>query len=276
MSSLIERKSFSKIQDCIELPNLVEIQIESYEQFLQTDRSKRRRKRQGLEAAFQDSFPIESFDRSCRLEYLGYWLGKPKYSIAECHKRGMTHAAPLKVKLRLVRKGIAKEQEVYIGELPLMTETGTFIINGAERVVVSQLHRSPGVSLEESTHPSGKRLYSIRIIPYRGAWIEFEGDINEVLYAYIDGRRKILATTLLRALGFSTSHEILKALYPTEKIKEFSRASFKKLEGSVLSKDLIDTKTKDVVGQAGIKLTKELLNALAVRNVTEIEVVRPF
>ena len=157
MSVLIKRKSFSKIQDCIALPNLVEIQIKSYEQFLQTDRSKRRRKRQGLEAAFQDSFPIESFDGTCRLEYLGYSLGKPKYSISECHKRAMTYAAPLKVKLRLVRKGIAKEQEVYIGELPLMTETGTFIINGAERVIVSQLHRSPGVSLEESTHPSGKR-----------------------------------------------------------------------------------------------------------------------
>ena len=129
MTSLIKRKSFSKILDSIEVPNLVEIQIKSYEQFLQTDRSKRRRKRQGLEAAFQDSFPIESFDGTCRLEYLGYSLGKPKYSISECHKRAMTYAAPLKVKLRLVRKGIAKEQEVYIGELPLMTETGTFLIN---------------------------------------------------------------------------------------------------------------------------------------------------
>ena len=147
MSVLIERESFSKIQDCMELPNLVEIQIKSYEQFLQTDRPKRRRKRQGLETAFQDAFPIESFDGTCRLEYLGYALGKPKYSISECHKRGMTYAAPLKIKLRLVRKGIAKEQEVYIGELPLMAETGTFIINGAERVVVSQLHRSPRVWL---------------------------------------------------------------------------------------------------------------------------------
>jgi len=278
MSSLIKRKSFSKIQDCIELPNLVEIQIKSYEQFLQSDRSKRRRKRQGLEAAFQDSFPIESFDGTCRLEYLGYSLAKPKYSIAECHKRAMTYAAPLKVKLRLVRKGIAKEQEVYIGELPLMTETGTFIINGAERVIVSQLHRSPGVSLEESTHPSGKRLFSVRIIPYRGAWIEFEGDINEVLYAYIDGRRKILATTLLRALGFSTNHDILKALYTSEKIKEFGRASFKKLEGAILSKDVVDSKSKEkeIIATAGLKLTKELLNTLADHDVSEIEIIRPY
>jgi DNA-directed RNA polymerase subunit beta len=249
MGGLIERNSFSKIQDCIDFPNLVEIQIKSYEHFLQTDRSRRRRKRQGLEAAFQDSFPIESFDGSCRLEYLGYSLGKPKYSIAECHKRGMTYAAALKVKLRLVRKGIAKEQEVYIGELPLMTETGTFIINGAERVIVSQLHRSPGVSLEESTHPSGKRIYSVRIIPYRGAWIEFEGDVNDILYAYIDRRRKILATTLLRAVGYSTSHDILKSLYASEKIKEFNRASFKKLENAILSKGAVDSKSKETVAQ---------------------------
>jgi DNA-directed RNA polymerase subunit beta len=276
MSVLVERKSFSKIQDCMPLPNLVEIQIKSYEQFLQTDRPKRRRKRQGLEAAFQESFPIESFDGTCRLEYLGYVLGKPKYSISECHKRAMTYAAPLKVKLRLVRKGIAKEQEVYIGELPLMTETGTFIINGAERVVVSQLHRSPGVWLEESTHPSGKRLFSVRIIPYRGAWIEFEGDVNDVLYAYVDRRRKILASTLLRALGFSSNHDILKALYSAEKIKDLNAASIKKLEGSILTKDAIDGKTKEVALNAGAKLTKESLHALLDRNVSDIEVARPY
>ncbi|HPW64889.1 MAG TPA: DNA-directed RNA polymerase subunit beta, partial [Candidatus Omnitrophota bacterium] len=140
MMPLIKRKSFAKIRDTMELPNLVAIQIRSYEEFLQTNRTGKRRKRQGLEAAFADCFPIESFDGTCRLEYEGYALGKPKYSIPECQKRGMTYAAPLKVKLRLVRKGVAKEQEVYIGELPLMTDTGTFIINGAERVIVSQLH----------------------------------------------------------------------------------------------------------------------------------------
>ncbi|OGW92518.1 MAG: DNA-directed RNA polymerase subunit beta [Omnitrophica bacterium RIFCSPLOWO2_12_FULL_44_17] len=259
----------------MEIPNLVEIQIKSYQQFLQSDRPKRRRKRQGLEAVMQESFPIESFDGSCRLEYSGYNLGKPKYSVSECHKRGMTYAAPLKVKLRLVRKGIAKEQEVYIGELPLMTETGTFIINGAERVVVSQLHRSPGVSLEESTHPSGKRIFSVRIIPYRGAWVEFEGDVNDVLYAYIDRRRKILATTLLRALGFSTSYDILKTLYPLEKVKDFGSASFKKLEGAILAKDIADPETKEIIGQSGIKLTKEVLKTLDDHKISAIEVVRP-
>ena len=272
MPSLIERKSFSKIGDAMDMPNLVEIQIRSYEEFLQTDQ-KRRRKKQGLEAVFQESFPIESFDGSCKLEYLGYNLGKPKYSISECHKRGMTYAAPLKVKLRIVRKGEAKEQEVYVGEIPLMTETGTFVINGAERVVVSQLHRSPGISLEQTLHPSGKRVYSVRIIPYRGAWVEFEGDINDILYAYIDRRRKILATTLLRAVGYSTSYDIIKALYQTEKIKDFSRSSFKKCENAVLAKDVVNAKTKDVIVPAGTKLVKEVLNTIVENEISDIEII---
>lgn len=272
MIPLIERKSFGKILDTIGLPNLVEIQLNSYEEFLQTDRPMRRRKRQGLDAAFQDCFPIESFDGSCRLEYEGYNLGKPKYSIAECHKRGMTYAAPLKVKIRLMRKGVAKEQEVYIGELPLMTETGTFIINGAERVIVSQLHRSPGVSLEETQHPSGKRIYSVRIIPNRGAWIEFESDINDVLYAYIDRRRKILATTLLRALGYSTTYDILKELYPVEKVKNPDKSMAKKLEGKYLAEDIIHPESKEPIALAGVKITKDLLGVLELNKVSSISV----
>ncbi|MBI3314172.1 MAG: DNA-directed RNA polymerase subunit beta [Candidatus Omnitrophica bacterium] len=273
MISLSERKNFTKIHDTMELPNLVEIQVKSYEDFLQSGHSQRRRKRQGLESAFQDCFPIDSFDGTCKLEYEGYSLGKPKYSILECHKRGMTYAAPLKVKLRLVRKGIAKEQEVYIGELPLMTETGTFVINGAERVVVSQLHRSPGVSLEETIHPSGKRIYSVRIIPYRGAWIEFESDINDVLYAYIDRRRKILATTLLRAIGYSTTYDILKELFQVEKIKDLDKAVLKKLEGRFLADDVIHPSSKEPIAVAGTKLTKELLNIIEANKVNSLTVV---
>ncbi|MBI4387614.1 MAG: DNA-directed RNA polymerase subunit beta [Candidatus Omnitrophica bacterium] len=270
----VERKSFAKIEDAIAMPNLVEIQIRSYEEFLQTDRVARRRKRQGLEAVFQEAFPIESFDGSCRLEYLGYTLGKPKYSISECHKRGMTYAAPLKVKLRIVRKGVAKEQEVYIGEIPLMTDTGTFVVNGAERVVVSQLHRSPGISLEQTLHPSGKKVYSVRIIPYRGAWVEFEGDINDILYAYIDRRRKILATTLLRAIGYSTNQDIVKSIYATEKIKDFSRASFKKSEDTILAKDVMNPKTKEALVPAGTRLTKEVLTSIVNHDISEIEIVQ--
>ncbi len=276
MSVFVKRENFNKVPECMEVPSLVEIQVKSYQEFLQTDEGKRRRKRKGLEAAFQDSFPIESFDGSCRLEYVSYNLGKPKYSIAECQKRGMTYAAPLKVKLRLVRKGIAKEQEVYIGELPLMTETGTFVVNGAERVVVSQLHRSPGISLEETFHPSGKRIYSVRIIPYRGAWIEFEADVNDVIYAYIDRRRKILATTLLRAIGFSTTYDILKALYPVEKLTDFE-SSLKKLEGQFLAQDVVHPESKEnkePIAVAGTRLTKELLHVIVANQVKSIHIVK--
>ncbi|HTL48126.1 MAG TPA: DNA-directed RNA polymerase subunit beta [Verrucomicrobiae bacterium] len=275
MIPVTERKNFTKIHDRMDIPNLVEIQVESYEKFLQTDSSKRKRKRQGLEAAFQECFPIESVDGTCRLEYTGYALGKPKYSISECHKRGMTYAAPLKVKLRLVRNGVAKEQEVYIGELPLMTETGTFVINGAERVVVSQLHRSPGVSLEEGLHPSGKKVHSVRIIPYRGAWIEFESDINDILYAYIDRRRKILATTLLRALGYSTTHDILKNLYPVEKVSLSERANLKKIEDQFLADDVVHPESKEVIAQGGTRLTKDLLSVLTQNHVASVMVVKP-
>lgn len=268
-----ERVSFTKIQDTIDLPSLVEIQIKSYEDFLQSGHVRRRR-RQGLEAALQDCFPIESFDGTCRLEYISYSLGKPKYSIAECHKRGMTYGAPLKVKLRLVRKSVAKEQEVYIGELPLMTETGTFIINGAERVVVSQLHRSPGVSLEESLHPSGKRIYSVRIIPYRGTWLEFESDINDVLYAYIDRRRKILATTLLRAIGYSSTYDILRELYPIEKVEGIDKNTIKKLEGQFLADDVIHSESKEPIVPAGSKLSRELLEIILANKVEKLSVVK--
>ena len=273
MALLRERKNFTKIHDTMDLPNLVEIQVKSYMDFLQSESSKRSRKRQGLEAAFHDCFPIESFDGTCKLDYVGYSLGKPKYSIPECHKRGMTYAAPLKIKLRLVRKGISKEQEVYIGELPLMTETGTFVINGAERVVVSQLHRSPGVSLEETPHPSGKKVFSVRIIPYRGAWIEFESDINDILYAYIDRRRKILATTLLRALGYSTTYDILKELYAVEKIKDLDKSSAKKLEGRYLADDVNHPQSKEPIALAGAKLTKEVLSLIISNDVTSIVVL---
>ncbi len=270
MTVQTERKNFTKIHDTITLPNLVEIQVRSYKDFLQTEGGKRARKRQGLEGAFQDCFPVDSFDGTCKLEYVGYELGKPKYSIAECHKRGMTYAAPLKIKLRLVRKGISKEQEVYIGELPLMTDTGTFVINGAERVVVSQLHRSPGVSLEETTHPSGKKIYSVRIIPYRGAWIEFESDVNDVLYAYIDRRRKILATTLLRALGYSTTLDILKELYKVEKVKEFTG---RKWDGEYLADDVIHPDSKEIIAPAGTKVNKELISTLNSNKISSIHVV---
>lgn len=272
MANFKERKSFSKIAECMDMPNLLDIQTDSYKHFLQTDRSSRKRRRQGLEAAFQDCFPIESFDGTCRLEYVSYELGKPKYPISECSKRGMTFAAPLKLRLRLVKEGEQKEQDVYVGELPIMTPTGTFVINGAERVVVSQLHRSPGVSLEQSLHTTGKRIYSVRIIPYRGAWLEFESDINNVIYAYIDRRRKILATTLLRALGYSTNHDIIRALYDIETVSNITKGSFNALEDKVLGDNVIDPITGEVIGIAGARITRDLFDFFFSRNVTELQV----
>ena len=185
-------KNFGKIKENYKVPNMVVMQTSSYAEFLQADVPRTKRKLVGLEGTFRETFPIESFDGKYKLEYAGYSLGGPKYNLSECQKRGITYASPLKVKIRLRSPKDVKEQEVYMGDLPLMTATGTFIINGDERVVVSQLHRSPGISFEDFIHPNGKKLFAARIIPYRGAWVELEFDLNNCLYVRIDKKRKFL------------------------------------------------------------------------------------
>jgi len=208
---MIKRKNFARFKEVCELPNLLDIQLQSYGEFLQMDVSFSARKHQGLQEVFLDIFPIENPNRTVRLEFISYSLGKPKYNIAESRRRALTFAAPLKVKFRLITPKEIKEQDAYFGEIPLMTETGTFIINGDERVVVSQLQRSPGVSFEEESHLSGKKIFYGRIIPYRGAWLEFKYDLSETILAYVDRRRNFPATQLLRILGFSTDQEIISA-----------------------------------------------------------------
>jgi len=208
---MIKRKSFAKLKEVYDLPNLLEVQLEAYREFLQMDVPAQDRKRQGLQEVFEDIFPIENPNRSIKLEFISYSLGKPKYNIAESKTRSLTYAAPLKVKFRLATPRETKEQDAYFGEMPLMTETGTFIINGDERVVVSQLQRSPGVSFEEEEHPTGKKIFYGRIIPYRGAWLEFKYDLSESILAYVDRRRNFPATQILRILGFSTDPEIIAA-----------------------------------------------------------------
>ncbi|MFH1360280.1 MAG: DNA-directed RNA polymerase subunit beta [Candidatus Omnitrophota bacterium] len=203
-------KDFSKIQDTFGLPHLLDIQVESYEIFLQRECPEDKRKEQGLEEVFREVFPLESYDGQIRLEYVTYSLGKEKYSRYECQRRGMTYSAPLKVKLRLISPIDIKEQEVYFGEFPLMTDTGTFIINGDERVVVSQIQRSPGVSFEEEVHPTGKSIYYGRIIPSRGAWFEVKYDLNDILIAYVDRRRNFTATQILRIMGLSNEEDMVK------------------------------------------------------------------
>jgi DNA-directed RNA polymerase subunit beta len=208
---MIKRKSFARIREVYDLPNLLEVQLEAYREFLQMGISLQERKRQGLQEVFEEIFPIENASRSIKLEFLSYSLGKPRYNISESKRRAITYAAPLKVKFRLITPQETKEQDAYFGEIPLMTETGTFIINGDERVVVSQLQRSPGVSFEEEAHPTGKKIFYGRVIPYRGAWLEFKYDLSESILAYVDRRRNFPATQILRILGFSTDQEIIAA-----------------------------------------------------------------
>ena len=206
-----KRKSFSRLKEVFDMPHLLDPQLHSYVEFLQQDVPVKDRKNVGLQEVFLSVFPIESFDRRFRLEFVSYTLGKPKYAIEECKRRGMSYAAPLRVNLRLVTPNDIKVQEVYFGEIPLITPTASFIINGDERVIVSQLQRSPGVSFEEEDHPTGKKIFYGRIIPYRGAWLEFKYDISETILAYVDRKRNFPATQILRIMGFSTDEEITKA-----------------------------------------------------------------
>lgn len=206
-----KRISFSRLRAVYDLPHLLEPQLHAYVEFLQQDVHVKERKNIGLQEVFLSVFPIESFDKRFRLEFVSYGLGKPKYSVEECKRRGMSYAAPLRVNLRLVTPNDIKVQEVYFGEIPLITSTASFIINGDERVVVSQLQRSPGVSFEEEEHSTGKKIFYGRIIPYRGAWLEFKYDISETIIAYVDRKRNFPATQLLRIMGFSTDEDITHA-----------------------------------------------------------------
>jgi len=208
---MTKRISFGKLKEVFDIPNLLDVQLEAYYEFLQMDVSVAQRSRIGLQEVFEEIFPIESPNRSIKLEFISYSLGKPKYTISESKTRALNYAAPLKAKFRLTTPKETKEQDAYFGEIPLMTQTGTFIINGDERVVVSQLQRSPGVSFEEEDHPTGKKIFYGRVIPYRGAWLEFKYDLTDTILAYVDRRRNFPATQLLRILGFSTDAEIMAA-----------------------------------------------------------------
>ncbi|MBD3335121.1 MAG: DNA-directed RNA polymerase subunit beta [Candidatus Eisenbacteria bacterium] len=254
-------RSFSKIDKDweLELPNLLAVQLQSFETFLQKDTPAEERRRMGLQEVFDTIFPIEDSRGLFSLEFVSYNLGQPKYSVEECQERDLTYSVPLKVKLRLrvreevdgkkVEKEILEPQEVYLGELPLITDKGTFVINGAERVIVSQLHRSPGVFFDQSIHPNGKRLYSARIIPYRGSWVEFSLDVRDVLYVHIDRKRKLPATTLLRALGIVTDRDILDLFYPVEEV-ELAGPRTKRMRGlvgRVAAEDIVDPETGEIL-----------------------------
>ncbi|MBI4354730.1 MAG: DNA-directed RNA polymerase subunit beta [Candidatus Omnitrophica bacterium] len=254
---MVKVHSFARLPQRLDPPNLVEVQTNSYAAFLQQGVPKTKRANVGLQAAFLETFPIANADGKYRLEFGHYALGKPKYTVAECLRNGLSYAAALKVKLRLVTPKDVKEQDTYFGEMPLMTEAGTFVINGDERVVVSQLHRSPGVTFEVTVHPTGKRLFSARIIPYHGAWVELEFDMTDILHVSIDRRRKMSATILLRALGLSTDEQILEAFSSTEVVEFTEPAQLKALIGNVLAERIIDPASGQTLMRAGTRVSEE-------------------
>ena len=242
MSSTIgkPRVNFASIKNPLPYPDFLEVQLKSFQDFLQLDTPPEKRKNEGLFKVFAENFPIADTRNNFVLEFLDYYIDPPRYTIEECLERGLTYSVPLKAKLKLYCTDPDHEdfatviQDVYLGPIPYMTAKGTFVINGAERVVVSQLHRSPGVFFGQSIHANGTKLYSARIIPFRGSWIEFATDINNVMYAYIDRKKKLPVTTLLRAIGFETDKDILEIFGLAEDLK-VSKASLKKAIGRRLA-----------------------------------------
>ncbi len=284
------RRSFGRIRKIIELPYLIEIQKNSYELFLQKDAAPTERQNMGLQEVFKSVFPIKDFNETASLEFVSYTLGEPKYDVEECHQRGMTFAAPLKVTVQLVLWDVdqqtgarsiknVKEQEVYFGEVPLMTINGTFMINGTERVIVSQLHRSPGVFFEHDkgkTHASGKLLYSARVIPYRGSWVDLEFDPRDVVYVRIDRRRKFHATVLLRALGM-TSEDLLNYYYRSDSIhfdgrKTTLEFNASHLLGAKVSADVRDPKSNDIIVKEGKKFTRQVLRQMEAARIKQVPI----
>ncbi|UCF79803.1 MAG: DNA-directed RNA polymerase subunit beta [Candidatus Eiseniibacteriota bacterium] len=266
------KRSFSKVERewSVPLPNLLDVQLESFRAFLQADKTPEERTNDGLQEVFSSVFPISDPREMYSLEFVSYDIGEPKHSVDECQERDLTYSAPLKATLRLRIREIVDgekrdkeivEQEVYLGELPLITDKGTFVINGAERVIVSQLHRSPGVFFDETMHANGKKLFSARIIPYRGSWVEFSLDVNDVMYVHIDRKRKLPVTVLLKALGFQTEKEILQLFYPVVEM-EVPRAGTKKAEeliGKIASDDVVDEETGEIVLECNEEITTAAL-----------------
>src|ERR1700754_4451650 len=282
------RKNFGKITEIAQMPNLIEVQRTSYDQFLQLDKPDAGRKDEGLESVFRQVFPIRDFSESSLLEYVDYHFEEPKYDVEECQQRSMTFAAPLKVTLRLIvfdvdqetgAKSVKdiKEQDVYMGDVPFMTDNGTFIVNGTQRVIVSQMHRSPGVFFDHDkgkTHASGKLLFAARVIPYRGSWLDFEFDAKDIVYVRIDRRRKLPATTFLMALGMD-GEEILSTFYETisyEKREGGWATTYKpeRWRGVKPNFPLINAETGEEVAPAGTKISARNAKKLADAGLTTL------
>ena len=311
MPELMKQITFGKLDEGMGMPHLLDIQTRAFETLLQLDAASHDREDIGLERVFKDLFPITDVHENFSLEFVKYNLGEPKYSVEECIERDMTFSAPLKATLRLVINedvnGVKRprniiEKEVYLGELPLLTDLGTFVINGAERVIVSQLHRSPGVVFEESTHPNGQRLISSRIIPFRGSWVEFTVDIHDVIYVHIDKKKKFPATALLRAFGYGANSDILRLFFAVRDLdltkKREGRAETREVLGAILAEDVTlageeaapdapKLKTKkaralaeraqaDLLVREGDELTEEIFNRLTRQGIKTIKVFSSY
>jgi len=273
------RITFSSITSAIKMPDLLNIQVDSFEDFLQLKEPASQRENKGLQSVFNANFPIHDNKEFYRLDFVEYYVEKPRFSIAECEERGLSYSAPLKAKLRLSTKDDetgeyvnSVEQEVYLGNLPFMTERGTFIINGAERVVVTQLHRSPGVAFAQTYHPNGTPIYSARIIPFRGSWVEFATDINNVMFVYIDRRKKFPSTTLLRALGYETDDSILRLFNLIEEVS-VKHLSVEKHIGRTAAADIIDTETGEIYATKDAEITEEILDNIKGSSIQKVQLI---
>ncbi|HAL76127.1 MAG TPA: DNA-directed RNA polymerase subunit beta, partial [Rhodobacteraceae bacterium] len=275
------RKYYGKIREVLDMPNLIEVQKSSYDLFLRSGEAEIPTDGEGIKGVFQSVFPIKDFNETSVLEFVRYDLEKPKYDVEECQQRDMTYSAPLKVTLRLIvfdvdedtgAKSVKdiKEQDVFMGDMPLMTPNGTFVVNGTERVIVSQMHRSPGVFFDHDkgkTHSSGKLLFACRIIPYRGSWLDFEFDAKDLVFARIDRRRKLPVTTLLYALGLD-QEGIMSAYYDTVNFQVVKGKGWKtkffpeRVRGTRPIYDLIDAATGEVIAEAGKKVTPRAVKKL--------------
>ena len=276
----LERRSFSTLNAVIDLPDLLDIQLKSFFDFMQAEIDPAKRTNKGMQGVFTSIFPIYDSRENFCLEFVEYNIEKPKYDVDECQERGVTYSVPLKAKLRLSVKdgesgtfGETTEQVVYLGNIPYMTNRGTFIINGAERIVVSQLHRSPGVFFDELKHPNGTKMFAARIIPLRGSWVEFTTDINDVMYVYIDRRKKFPVTTLLRALGYSTDRDLLQ-LFDLVEEAELTGAQAKKALGRQSIADVVDRDTGEILLEKDVEITEEILERLKKSKIDSLRLLR--
>src|SRR6266699_154892 len=311
MPELMKQISFAKLDQGMTMPHLLDIQTRAFESLLQLDAASQNREDIGLERVFKDLFPITDVHENFSLEFKSYALGEPKYSVAECIERDMTYSAPLKATLQLIvfetteagkRPKNIIEKEVYLGDLPLLTPLGTFVINGAERVIVSQLHRSPGVVFEESTHPNGQRLISARIIPFRGSWVEFTLDIHDVVCVDIDKKKKFPASALLRAFGYGTNSQILRLFFAVRELdlvkKRESRVDQREVLGAIIAEDItlagtthnpdapklktkkarlaLEREESELVVKEGDELTEEVFNRLRRLDIDKVKVFASY